>query len=105
MPQARKRLHQCLDMALDIYELLGRQNMNHFGKLVAVSLDKEEIKAILTKNGSPPLADLRMKYIITFIGNMISVSINDGGDLVLCHVWNLAHSFEHIIWDSELPPL
>jgi hypothetical protein len=105
MPKARERLHQALNIALDIYEMLANKQIKQGQSLNLITIDKREVEEILTKNKSPPLASLRMRYIITYIGYTISEAVNDKGDLVLCHMWHLAHAIEHIIWDSELPPL
>ena len=106
MKQARERVRGALNIALDIYELVSNKKLEPLGGgFNSLTIPKDEIVKILHDNKSPPLSDHRMKYMVKYIGRLISSAVDNGGDLVLCDTWQLAHAIEHILWDVELPPL
>lgn len=102
-----ERMVNCLKVAMGIFSILQTKaaSTRLTSNIVTVELTKEDVQKVLDNFKIPPLAKLRMSYVLGFIGELIASSSQYGGHLDLCLVWELAHKFHHVFWDEDLPPM
>lgn len=100
-----KQMHLCVDFASKIGSLMAEalDAKVEEGPLAVVDMSELPIAAVV-KEVFPhiPLSDNRLKWLLDIIAETAVKAIIDNG-LATCHVWEMAHKFDHIFYDSDIP--
>lgn len=94
------RAHTCLSIAIEVSRVLEKR-LENIKPDQTFSIEFSEILSVIKPFFPYPLATVRRHYI----GLAIAHELNGEDSLSTCIVWNLAHLFEHALYEEDINDL
>lgn len=99
-PEVSARAHTCLSIAFEVCKIFERR-VEKLEPGQVLSIEFSEILTALKPFFPYPLAPTRRHYI----GLAIAHELTGEDSLTTCTVWNMAHLFEHALYEENIDDL